>query len=471
MYARSGSRRQFLLILLVALAARAITFGNPVLHVDEEFYYFVGNAMWHGALPFVDVWDRKPVGLFLLYAVPAALGYPAGIWTYQALALASVVFTALMIARLATRAGFARGATLAAIAYILWLDLLGGQGGQAPVFYNSLMILAAALILRGGRWRGAAAMALVGVALQIKYSVVFEGIFFGLWLLAADYRRAGSVVRTAAYGLGLIALALLPTLAAAAYYAFHGEWQAFLYANFLSIFARKTSDHRESLVNAAQLILIVSPLVAMAWASFRGGRGEHQPARRFVGFWLVAAIIGVALFPPWFDHYALPLLVPACIAAAGFLGAGHGRGKASLAILLVVALGGQILLTALRAGRGTPAQFAALAASVGRGPGCLYVYSGNTMLYVVTGRCTLSRYIVPAHLGRTREVGAIGVDQETEIRRILARHPAVVVMRPPYTGERPQSHAIVEQAMKADYVVADRRPMGSEMISVYRLNR
>jgi hypothetical protein len=466
MYARTGSRRQFLLILLVAIAARAITFGNPVLHVDEEFYYFVGNAMWHGALPFVDVWDRKPVGLFLLYAVPAALGYPAGIWAYQALALASVVFTAVMIARLAMAAGFARGATLAAIAYILWLDLLGGQGGQAPVFYNSLMIAAAALILSGRRWPGAAAMALVGIALQIKYSVVFEGIFFGLWLMAADYRRAGSVVRTTAYGLGLIALALLPTLAAAAYYAFHGEWTAFLFANFLSIFARKTSDHRESLVNAAQLILIVSPLVAMAWASFRGDRAEHQPARRFVGCWLIAAIIGVALFPPWFDHYALPLLVPACIAAAG-----HGRGKASVAILLVVALGGQILLTALRAGRGSPAQFAALAASVGRGPGCLYVYSGNTMLYVVTRRCTLSRYIVPAHLGRTREAGAIGVDQEAEIRRILVQRPAVVVMRPAYTGERPQSHAIVERAMAADYVLADRRPMGSEMISVYRLKR
>ena len=59
------------ILLAVALAIRAWQFGNPVVHVDEEFYYFTGTALWHGLLPFVDVWDRKPVGLFLLYALPA----------------------------------------------------------------------------------------------------------------------------------------------------------------------------------------------------------------------------------------------------------------------------------------------------------------------------------------------------------------------------------------------------------------
>ncbi|WP_447412478.1 hypothetical protein, partial [Clostridium perfringens] len=81
-------------------------------------------------------------------------------------------------------------------------------------------------------------------------------------------------------------------------------------------------------------------------------------------------------------------------------------------LLLTAALAGQIVLVALRGERGDAREFAALTQAVGRGPGCLYVYSGSTMLYVATDRCTLSRYIVPAHLGRAREAGATGVDQQ-----------------------------------------------------------
>ncbi|MEI9927398.1 MAG: hypothetical protein WDN44_06430 [Sphingomonas sp.] len=88
-------------LLLVAVAARAATFGNPVVHVDEEFYFTTAIRMLHGALPYVDVWDRKPIGLFLVYLPAAAFGVPLGIWVYQAMATASVVLTGLVLARLA----------------------------------------------------------------------------------------------------------------------------------------------------------------------------------------------------------------------------------------------------------------------------------------------------------------------------------------------------------------------------------
>jgi len=462
------SRYPIVILLLVAIAVRAITLGNPVIEGDEEFFYFTGNAMWHGALPFVDIWDRKPFGLFLIYAGAAGLGFPAGIWAYQALALACVAGTAAMIARLATLIGFGRRATLAGVAYIVWLGLLGGHGGQPPVFYNLLMIVGAALIATGRRWPGAAAMALVGVALQIKYSVVFEGVFFGLWLMADEFRRTRSAGSAIAYGVLLVALALLPTIAVAVFYMGVGHWQEFVFANFQSVFLRNADRHNQ-IFNLLKIVLINSPLIAMAWASFRRADVKGSPARRFMFMWLAAAMIGVLLFPPWFDHYSLPVLVPLCICAAGCPGTDWWQNRAAPAVLLVVALGEQALLFSQRVGFGTPAQFAAIASSVGRGPGCLYVYSGTTMLYVVTQRCTLSRYVLPSHLNRTREAGATGVDQDAEIRRILANRPAVVVMRPSYTGERPQAHALVQRAMNERYLLADRLPMGRELVSIYRL--
>ena len=55
--------------VLVALATRAPWFGDPVADFDEQIYSLIGWRMNHGDLPFVEVWDRKPFGLFALFAI------------------------------------------------------------------------------------------------------------------------------------------------------------------------------------------------------------------------------------------------------------------------------------------------------------------------------------------------------------------------------------------------------------------
>ena len=103
------------ILLLAAIAVRAIAFGNPVVHVDEEFYFVTAQRMLEGAVPYVDIWDRKPIGLFLIYLPAAAFGVPLGIWVYQLMALTSVVLTAMLIARLAGHAGWGKGGLVAGL--------------------------------------------------------------------------------------------------------------------------------------------------------------------------------------------------------------------------------------------------------------------------------------------------------------------------------------------------------------------
>ena len=57
-----------LILALFTLATRLWTFGNPLINVDEQFYVLTGDRLLHGVLPYVDIWDRKPIGLFLIYA-------------------------------------------------------------------------------------------------------------------------------------------------------------------------------------------------------------------------------------------------------------------------------------------------------------------------------------------------------------------------------------------------------------------
>ncbi|MEO6218392.1 MAG: glycosyltransferase family 87 protein [Sphingomonas sp.] len=472
------------ILLLVALVARAITFGDPVVHVDEEFYFGTAYGWLHGATPYVDIWDRKPIGLFIVYLPAAMVGLKAGIWAYQIMALASLVGTAWLIMRLAERAGWGKGALAGALAYILWVNLADGQGGQAPIFYNLLVIGAAALIvprpgpgLDGGTKSplpdfiapGFAAMALIGLALQIKYSVVFEGLFFGLWLLWREW-HAGRRWSIVPLGVGLAATALLPT--AIAWFAWHriGADEAWLYANLTSIVARRSDPALEQLANLMKIMLIAAPLIAASVLTWRSGR-TAGPAERAIRIWLFAwlgvAAFGLLIFGAYFEHYTLPLLVPLSICASGFFGDGRTGRRIVLPLLLIGFLGGQVLLVIKAHNRGTAAQFASVVDAIGHGPGCLFVFSGESLFYPASGRCALTRYHFSSHLGRVREQGAIGVDQQDEIARILSLKPAIVVFRPAYRGERAELRAMAMAEMRRSYRLRATRQLGTRAIEIY----
>src|SRR5215216_6506963 len=100
--------RCLLLILLAALATRAVTFGNPLVDMDDQFYWLVGRSMWQGHWPILDIWDRKPVGLFLLYG--AIAGIDRSILTVQIAATLFAAGTAILVRAAALRIASPRGA-------------------------------------------------------------------------------------------------------------------------------------------------------------------------------------------------------------------------------------------------------------------------------------------------------------------------------------------------------------------------
>ena len=465
------------IFILVALIARAQTFGSPTIEFDEQFYLLVGDRMLSGALPYVDIWDRKPIGVFLIFAGIRSLGGD-GVLAYQLVAALFVGCTALTIHTLTILIGGKRfGATCAAIGYILWLNLLQGEGGQAAVFYNLPVAIAALLVARtllepnrtpSLELTGATAMILLGIAIQIKYTVVLEGIAFGIMLLWAAHKRQRSLLRTGGLAILCATVALTPTIAAVAYYAQIGHLGEFMFANFQSLALRGAPPIIAVLTDLFVGIAIIGlPLIAAIVGLRR--RTATADAKRFITMWLIVAAISIIAIRTFSPHYFIPLTVPIMVAAG--LAFGEYR-KLSIALLGVAALAGQGLLAYYDWAKGGRDEARAMVAAIGQVPNCLYVHNGFPSLYLLTNSCLPTRFVFPGLLNTQVEATAIGVNPSAEVKRILANKPdAIVTDLPVFSQGNRAIQALVESALARDYHLVLKLKTGKNRYRlVYRIN-
>lgn len=419
------------LLLALSLALRFALLGHPNLFVDEVFYHSVGAAMHQGALPYVDVWDRKPFGLFALYWLFTAVSpSPIG---YQLAAAAFSGATGWVISRIAARWCPRRAALSAGALYVLALGLFQGFGGQSPVFYNLPMALAALLVLRAHpQLRGTGpnsaayhAMLLAGLAITIKTTALFEAAFLGLYATAQLRHSNHGAARKLQQAGALTLIGASPTLAIAAGYALFGHfpewWQAMVGANLVGGKWQAAS----ALAQARTMALALTPFGALA--AFGLIRMPPEP-RAFMAGWLTAALLGLVSVPYFHAHYALPLLVPLCIAAAGAF-ANPRLGPALLAtcaVLLAPAFH-PLDFKAAPVARSRMDQAARFIRSHGAERGLL-VYQGPPGLYVASGAPFPSPLAFPPHLNHAIERNVSTLGTSPEVRRLLAARPGVVVI-------------------------------------------
>lgn len=447
-------------LLLATLAIRGPWFGDPIADSDEQLYSMIGQGMTTGAIPFVDLWDRKPVGLFALFALAHAIGGP-GPLAYQLLAALFTFAGAWMVVCLAERQVDRLGACAAGLIYVLLIATYGGHSAQSEVFHVPLMLAMALLVAYRSHpqalSRAMLAMLVGGLALQVKYTVAPQCVFFGLWALSGLHARGAATGRLALWALAFAALGLLPTAAAALAYFMAGQGEAFLFANFTSFFARLPAPiGRLGGDGLAQFLL---PLMALAgggiYAAVRIQAPHESSLYRFALLWLAAALATVYLPSTVYRYYYGALVAPVALVALPLL---DRRGPAGPVRLVLVAAGLAALLflpqeyAQSRAQRAALARFVEPIASRVDAEHCLWVHDGPAALYRLSHSCLPTRYIYPDHLNNALEQNALGVSQEAEVKRILAASPGVIVTADtPVTPQNPAVTSLVAQAIARDY--------------------
>lgn len=425
-------------LLIFGLVTRWSVFGDLSYFSDENFYFIAGLRMHDGLLPYVGVWDRKGPGLFLTYYLITAFG--SSVLTYQIAAWLFAAATAALICRIAARFAGPLGSVLAGTLYLAALPLLGGAGGQTPVFYNAWIALAALLLvrsdpaLRTGRAPPAlfAAMALAGFAIAYKQTAAVEGIFFGLFALWRSWRAGLAPGRLAGIAAGMALAGAAPFLLFGLAYAALGHfpefWHAMVTAN-LTKPSDVAGDHWVRLYSLAQLAapVLAAGLLGLAAAEARPGVGDRPP-RAFLAGWVIAALAGFLAVPNYYEHYVMPLLVPLCVAGARALDRRPlGLAFGLFGIFIYLAAAHDLPYVDRRPSRMAIEGIAAEIARRDPHPR-LFVFEGPMQLYALVGSYPPSPLLDTFHLYFPAEDNTSHLDTAAEVRRNLAWRPSVVVL-------------------------------------------
>lgn len=424
--------------LLFAIFCRFQAFGNPLLNIDESFYLFSGGRILAGDLPYVSFWDRKPIFLFLLYAVFHLFG-TYSIIAYQIGALIAVWATCLLLFYMARTITSRNGALVSGLLYCVGLSLCGGESGQSPVFYTLLVAAAMALVLfkvilapdgaQHVRKTGLYAMGLFGISMQIKYTTVFEGVFLGSYLLWYDFCN-GRRIRGLLFDILLWVIpAILPTAAVFAYYALIGHGNDWFFANLESIFLRGTITGVEKHSLEVTILKRVFPLIAGAIASIWLLRTAPQKqARQFISMWAFFACGGILVLGCRYDHYFLPAFAPLALVNCVLWNFKWGRYWLVMLLLLGSYKAQKHIHTRILES-GDISTYHALLNAMSDQKGCLFIYDGSTTFYDAGHWCALTRYPFPAHFNEISELNSTGMDTFSELKHILSQNPEYIMIQ------------------------------------------
>jgi len=310
--------------LVVGLSAAQIllfSFGR-----DQGIYATVADGIVHGLMPYRDVWDFKPPGIFLVYALAQAL-FGKTMLAPRLLEVAGLLGMIVGFMRISeTFFGVKRvGLVGGAVAALIHAQLEFWHSGQPETFGGFLTVWALVLTAREGKrsrklLRWAVIGALFGCAFLLKPPLGGGALACAAFLARDEWSREGKW-HAALWPFALMAAgSLVPILGCALWFKARGAWEALHWTlfEFTPGYTKLGWTNRSApemfYWGTEELFFRFSALAAAGFIAAIVIRPMHEQERR--GLFLVLGVMaihlaGIAMQGKFFQyHYAasLPLL-------------------------------------------------------------------------------------------------------------------------------------------------------------------
>ncbi|MDE5103882.1 MAG: glycosyltransferase family 39 protein, partial [Trichodesmium sp. St19_bin2] len=308
-----------------------------MLDKDESIYILGADSLLNGNLPYTEIWDNKPPGIFILFSL-AMLIFDRSIVSIRIISILATTFTSYFLYRIGATIDQKQGekiGLLAGVLYAIFSLHNDGAAANAEIFFAPFVTVGFLLLFRNRQLSNIKVFMIgliFGIGMQIKYLVMMDTL--ALVLLGTWFRKERKIKEKEKeglikilnstlkfyiiFGIGLI----LPAIFIAFIYQFYGYFDEYIYATlsanskYVAMLDFSFSDllsrlRKQVLGNILLwLCLFWSPIYFFVFA-----RGKFKQERNliYLFLWFSCAFLAVLLSKRFYNHYFLQLLPPLCL--------------------------------------------------------------------------------------------------------------------------------------------------------------
>lgn len=318
------SRRNAILIgaayILLAVLFRCCSFFPLVIDHDESTYLVIANELLKGKMYWIDVFDTKPIGIFLLYAGFLKIAGHS-IILIRLLTALWVGLTAWLIWDIQRKwMPTGPGPWISGVFYLAMISLFTfyGVSPNTEIYFSSLTIVAIWLVMHWPwRWWSMMTSGLaIGMGVMIKQAAAFDATALGLFLLWLIWKEGRKPLSRLARMAVMTMLAAVPLALVAWWYARQGHLTLFLdHQFFLPGRYLDQTDQPYSWRMIVDFLARYAPVTALAIFVIVRRTKVTLPAVGFYGSWLLLACLAAILPRNAFGHYFIALIPPMAMLA------------------------------------------------------------------------------------------------------------------------------------------------------------
>ncbi|PJZ45472.1 hypothetical protein [Leptospira brenneri] len=293
-----------IVLALFGYAFRYFTFSVSVLDWDEITYFIMGKGILLGKIPYVDLWDIKPIGIYLIHAISLlVLPYHTEVlrWT----SFLHLLGLAMVVSSFVKNQSWIQRLFCGTLVLYFFSRLSSGLSANSEIYFLFYEWLGISFFFRKNSI--SISFFLLGIAFLIKYIIFFDVVFLGLYAL---WKRSES---TSFLRICLeMSTFVIPIGTSILIYYFLGHSQEFFDA-LLTV----SSKHQTN----ETIGFPFGTLISLFWPLFFLGFVTLLSDRKFTSYKIVlvaltlTALLGASYTGYYFQHYFLALVPPLAILA------------------------------------------------------------------------------------------------------------------------------------------------------------
>ncbi|EOQ88332.1 hypothetical protein LEP1GSC202_3322 [Leptospira yanagawae serovar Saopaulo str. Sao Paulo = ATCC 700523] len=293
---------QFFSIFIIGYYFRSFTFEVSVLDWDEITYFIMGKGILLGQIPYVDLWDIKPIGIYLVHAI-SLMVLPYDPVTLRWTSFLHLIALTMVVVSFQKDQNWFWKLLSGLLVLYFFSRLTSGLSANSEIYFLFYEWFGIYLLLKKNSIK--LAFFFLGIAFLIKYIIVFDVIFLGLY--AIYKKKKDNSYFQLFYQLSFF---LIPIGVSFIIYFLLGHHQEYFNALFTV-----SSKHQTNITVEfpyKDLLKLFWPAIFLGFTSIL--IDLKLPKEKIIFLILtITALIGASYTGYFFQHYFLALVPPLAI--------------------------------------------------------------------------------------------------------------------------------------------------------------